>query len=220
MRINRWLAIHSSLSRRKADEAIANGRVKVNGNVLAVGDPVEDPDRQQIELDGKLLQPNRDKGTVVLLNKPTGYVCSHNGQGAPTVYDLLPKKYKNFNIAGRLDKVSSGLVLLTNNGALLYELTHPSKNKTKIYTVTLNRLLTPNDYQKLRKGVDISDKRLSTFSLKHLSLKSYEVSLNEGRNRQIRRTFEALGYTVTALHRESLGEYRLPRIQYGDFIVL
>lgn len=220
MRINQWLATHSNLSRRKADEAIAHGRVKINGKVLATGEAVTNPDSQRIELDDRVLEPHSKKNTIILLHKPVGYICSRDGQGAPTVYDLIPRDYANLNIAGRLDKDSSGLVLLTNNGVLLNELTHPSNNKSKVYTVTLNRVFASEDNNKLREGVDIGDSRPSSFSLKHISHNSYEVILEEGRNRQIRRTFDALGYRVTALRRESLGEYRLSRIESGDFVIL
>lgn len=219
MRLNKFLADNTNLSRRKADNAIENGRVKVGGVVAALGTTVEEKDT--VHLDGELVMPTKSKVTTVLLNKPVGYVCSRNGQGSPTIYELLPKMYDNLNIAGRLDKDSSGLVLLTNDGILLNELTHPSNNKEKIYTVRLDKLIEPSDRSKLLKGVDIGDERPSKFKrLNKISDAFYEIVLEEGRNRQIRRTFEALGFTVKSLHREQLGQYKLEKLKPKEYIII
>jgi pseudouridine synthase len=220
MRLNKYLADNTELSRRKADTAIENGRVKVNGDVAMLGTVVAAGDT--IYLDGQPVESTNDGNQVtILLNKPVGYVCSKNGQGSPTVYELLPDDYQGLNIAGRLDKDSSGLVILTNDGVLLNELTHPSSNKEKIYRVTIDRELTPDDIAKPVKGVDIGDERPSKFkNLKKIDCLTYEVVMEEGRNRQIRRSFEAVNYKVTQLHREQLGRYRLGKLKEKEFIVL
>ena len=215
MRLNKFLGKNTILSRRKADTAISNGRVKVNGKVAKLGVDISSGDT--VTLDGKIVDIIETELLTILLNKPVGYVCSKDGQGSKTVYDLLPAKYRNLNIAGRLDKDSSGLVVLTNNGNLLNELTHPSKNKQKIYEVTLDKSLRPEELTMLTTGVNIGDNRLSRFkSINEISSKKYEVILEEGRNRQIRRTFEALRYKVTLLQRTEMGNFKLQGLVPGD----
>jgi pseudouridine synthase len=219
MRLNKFLAEHTDLSRRSADTAIANGRIRVNGKPATLGLPVGETDT--IELDGQAITSNSPKIVTILLHKPAGYVCSKNGQGSKTVYDLLPKAYEGLNIAGRLDKDSSGLVVMTNDGSLLNELTHPSNNKEKAYIVSIDKTLWPEDQKKLLSGTDIGDERPSKFKrMKKQSDKTYEIVLGEGRNRQIRRAFESLGYTVTKLHREQLGRFRLGKLKEKEKIIL
>lgn len=220
MRLNKFLADNTELSRRKADTAIENGRAKVNETVAVLGTVVAAGDK--VFLDGKPVEStNTGNKVTILLNKPVGYVCSKNGQGNPTVYEFLPDDYQGLNIAGRLDKDSSGLVVLTNDGKLLNELTHPSNNKEKIYEVTLERELTPDDMSKLIKGVDIGDNRPSKFkNIKKISENTYEVVLEEGRNRQIRRSFEAINYKVSQLHREQLGQYHLGKLKDKEMIII
>ncbi len=219
MRLNKFLSQYTDLSRRRADDAIANGRVKVNGKPAILGLPVEETDT--VELDGQTLNKAAPTIVTILLHKPAGYVCSKNGQGSKTVYELLPKAYENLNIAGRLDKDSSGLVVMTNDGSLLNELTHPSNNKEKAYIVTIDKMLWPEDQKKLLSGTDIGDERPSKFKrLRKQSEKTYEIILEEGRNRQIRRAFEALGYNVTKLHREQLGRFRLGKLKEKEKIIL
>lgn len=219
MRLNKFLSEHTELSRRNADVAIANGRVKVNGKQAVLGLPVEESDI--VELDGQVLRKTAPKVVTILLHKPTGYICSKNGQGSKTVYDLLPKVYKSLNIAGRLDKDSSGLVVMTSDGSLLNELTHPSNNKEKSYIVSIDKVLWPEDQKKLLSGTDIGDERPSKFKrVKKQSDKTYEIVLEEGRNRQIRRAFESLGYVVTKLHREQLGRFRLGKLKEKELLIL
>jgi 23S rRNA pseudouridine2605 synthase len=219
MRLNKFIADNTELSRRKADSAIENGRVKINGAVAKLGVIIETGD--EIQIDGKLIKPTVTKTTTILLNKPMGYVCSKNGQGSKTIYELLPEKFHHLNIAGRLDKDSSGLVILTDDGLLLNELTHPSSGKEKVYSVTINEAISPAHRNLLLSGVDIGDERPSKFKhLKKISETTYEVVLEEGRNRQIRRAFEALGYKVVKLHRERLGKFKLEKLKSKDFLVI
>ncbi len=219
MRLNKFLADSTEFSRRKADIAIENGRIAINGQKAILGTTVEPGDK--VSIDGMEIKQKEIKIITVLLNKPAGYVCSRDGQGSKTVYDLLPKSYEHLNIAGRLDKDSSGLVVLTNDGKLLHELTHPSSDKEKIYKVTIDKTLWPEDRNKLLTGVDIEDDRPSKLKrIKKLSDKTYEVVLTEGRNRQIRRTFETLGYKVIQLNREQLGRFRLGKIKEKEKVIL
>lgn len=219
MRINKFIADNTTLSRRKADEAIKNGRIMINGDIALLGDSMKEFDN--VTFDGKKIYSTATKTVTVLLNKPVGYVCSKDGQGSKTVYDLLPEEYQGLNIAGRLDKDSSGLVVLTNNGELLNELTHPSFNKEKIYEVEIDRELNEAEITGFKKGIDIGDSRPSKFKkIEKIGPKKYKIILEEGRNRQIRRSFEALNVKVKKLHRVQLGEYKIEDTKDTNFEII
>lgn len=214
MRLNKFLAHHSTLSRRKADEAIAAGRVHIDGEMAQLGTEVTA--QASVSLDGRLLTPRPVTTVTVLVNKPTGYVCSKKGQGSPTIYELLPEHYRGLLIAGRLDKDSSGLVVLSSNGDVIQSLTHPSNNTPKEYLVTTNKQLLPKHVQQLLKGVNIGDERPSRFTAVTTSGDlTYRIVMHEGRNRQIRRTLEALGYDTLELVRTRHGDYTLSALK-GD----
>jgi len=208
MRLNKYLAASTSLSRRGADDAIASGRVTVNGQAPEQGMDVSDVDI--VTLDGKQIAHDIEKHTI-MLNKPRGYVVSRNGQGSRTIYDLLPTEYQLLNPVGRLDKDSSGVLLLTNDGQLAQELTHPSHQKVKVYEVALDRPLQPLHQQMISDhGLQLDD-GVSKLQLERQvdgDNSRWTITMHEGRNRQIRRTFEALGYTVISLHRTQFGSYR------------
>lgn len=157
-----------------------------------------------------------------MLNKPTGFVVSRNGQGSQTIYDLLPRELWHLNPIGRLDKNSSGLLLLTNDGELANRLTHPKYKKEKQYQVTLNKQLGSIDQDEIsHKGVKLDD-GLSKLKLSHPAddYKTWRVTMSEGRNRQIRRTFAALDYKVTALHRTHFGEHALGKLPSSEFKIV
>lgn len=217
MRINKWIAVNAPYSRRGADRLIEEGRVTVNGIKAITGQEVTDADA--ISIDGKSVIVRSIKTTVLLLNKPVGYVCSRDGQGAPTIYKLIPTKFHHLDIAGRLDKDSSGLVLITNDGELLHQLTHPSFAKEKRYEVRLNKPLSPKDAQRIAEGVRIDDytSKLNILQLSSEGL-NWQVLMHEGRNRQIRRTFEMLGYKVEGLNRTNIGSYSIKDIQTSQYL--
>jgi len=215
MRLNRFLANSSGLSRRGADDAIAAGRVTVNGNPTNLGQRIEITD--VVTLDGKALAA-QTKNMVVVFNKPVGYVCSRNGQGSQTIYDLLPPQYQRLQPVGRLDKDSSGLLLLTNNGLLANELSHPKFEKQKVYEVELAKPISPSDLQKILQGIKLEEGISQFDELTEHGDDKLTVSLHQGWNRQIRRTFGALGYNVTKLHRIKFGNYVLPsNLGNGEF---
>ncbi len=229
MRLNKYIASSTELSRRAADAAIAAGRVLVNGQAPQVGQDIGDND--QVTLDDQRITP-AVKTITIMLNKPPGIVVSRDGQGAETIYDLLPPEYQRLNPVGRLDKYSSGLLLLTNDGQLAQELTHPRRQKVKIYEVFLDKPLEPLHQQMISDyGVMLEDgpskfqvEKLETGNRKPADApeppvaSSYlQVTLREGRNRQIRRTFVALGYRVTHLHRTHFGPYALGDLGRGKF---
>ncbi len=174
-----------------------------------------------VALDGKVVMPAVTL-TTIMLNKPVGFVCSRNGQGSRTVYDLLPPEYQRLNPVGRLDKDSSGLLLLTNDGQLAEQLTHPRYQKTKVYEVVLDKPLQPLHQQMIADiGVQLEDGR-SQFLISQIERGNteYEVILTEGRNRQIRRTFTALGYNVIKLHRTHFGSYALGTLVPGKTVAI
>jgi 23S rRNA pseudouridine2605 synthase len=214
MRINRYIAHATGMSRRSADQAILDGRVKFNDGPVSPGTTVEDND--VVTLDGTVLNLPETFQTI-LLNKPTGYVVSRDGQGSQTIYDLLPPELHNLKPVGRLDKDSSGLLLLTDDGNLAQELTHPSKQKEKVYIVRLSKPLAAADRLAIETGVELED------GISHLALKgdgtSWVVTMAEGRNRQIRRTFERVDYQVLSLHRVRFGDYALSsKLGPGEFL--
>jgi 23S rRNA pseudouridine2605 synthase len=219
-RLNRYIATSSTLSRRAADQAIADGRVLVNGKEPSAGQGVEDTDT--VTLDGRELKPLNDKITI-MLNKPVGYVVSRDGQGSPTIYDLLSYEYQQLNPVGRLDKNSSGLLLLTNDGELAHKLTHPSFEKTKVYEVALHLPLKPLHRQMISDhGLQLED-GLSKLQLERMvegDDKQWRIRMHEGRNRQIRRTFNSLGYEVMKLHRTNFGDYTLGNLDEGQVKVI
>ncbi|HSH18446.1 MAG TPA: pseudouridine synthase [Candidatus Saccharimonadales bacterium] len=217
MRLNKYIAQATGLSRRAADEAIAQNRVRVNGQLPSAGQQVSHDD--QVTLDGVTIAPAAGS-TTIMLNKPAGYVSSREGQGSRTIYDLLPAELHSLKPVGRLDKDSSGLLLLTDDGQLAHQLTHPSFQKTKIYEVQLDKPLQPLHRQLISDyGVTLEDGR-SQLSLERLTEgddTQWQVTMHEGRNRQIRRTFGSLGYDVVRLHRTQFGAYRLDSLKPGTY---
>ncbi len=209
------------MSRRDADEAIRQGRVHLNGDRAEIGQLV-DESADIVTLDGNALSLR--SFVTIALNKPVGYVVSRVGQGSKTVYDLLPPELHNLKPVGRLDKDSSGLLLLTNDGALAAELTHPKYEKEKVYEVELDRPLNELHRISIEKGIELEDGpsrlRLEPLQLPHYSLPAthyWQAKLAEGRNRQIRRTFESLGYQVVRLHRVTFGPYHIGSLKSGAY---
>jgi 23S rRNA pseudouridine2605 synthase len=215
MRINKYVAQATGMSRRAADTAIAGGRVLVNGSEPQAGQDVAESDT--VTLDDHMITPEATY-TTIMLNKPVGYVCSRAGQGSRTIYELLPSELHHLKPVGRLDKNSSGLLLLTNDGQLAHELTHPSRQKNKVYEVALDKPLQPLHRQMISDhGVMLEDGP-SKFEVERLENEtSWKITMHEGRNRQIRRTFAALGYDITNLHRTQFGNYRLDELESGAF---
>ena len=215
MRINRYVSTATGKSRRQADLLIGGGRVQIDGQTASLGSQVDEG--QKVKLDDKVLNLPSTY-TTVMLNKPPGYVVSRNGQGSLTVYDLLPDQYQSLKPIGRLDKDSSGLLLLTNDGQLAQTLSHPTSHKLKIYEVQLNKPMADSDLARITStGVKLEDGP-SRFDVQTLPNKMYQVKMYEGRNRQIRRTFEALGYSILSLHRTHFGEYKLDNLKPKKYI--
>lgn len=218
-RLNKYLALTLGISRREADNLIEKGSVVHNGVRAILGAHYEPGD--QIQVGGKPLSGAPTKLVYLALNKPVGYVCSRRAQGdSPTIYALLPASYHHLKPVGRLDRNSSGLILLTNDGDFTYQMTHPKFYKTKVYYVKLDHDLEPLHQQMIADiGIQLEDgpSQLSLMRLED-DRSQWEVTMSEGRNRQIRRTFTALGYTVTRLHRMKFGNYSLGDIPSGKYV--
>lgn len=216
MRINQFIANASANSRRQADELIKSSAVTINGQIATLGMTVKRGDVVKLKDDILTLRSTK---TLIMLNKPVGYVCSRSGQGSKTVYDLLPKELSHLKPVGRLDKNSTGLLLLTDDGPMANQLTHPSFGKLKIYDIKLNKRLSHNQLKKLvDQGIELSD-GISRFKLNKISLadNTWRAELGEGRNRQIRRTFNILGYEVISLKRIKFGPYSLGNLALGKW---
>lgn len=216
-RLNKFVALALGVSRRQADELIEQGTVTVNDQPAKLGQRVTTADT--IRYDNKLLTAQIHQ--LILLHKPVGYLCSRASQGGiPTIYELLPTNLHHLKPVGRLDKDSSGLILLTNDGDFAHQMTHPSFHKMKRYLVTLDQPLQPLHRQMINDfGVQLPDgpSRLTLERQHDGDDRRWIVQMSEGRNRQIRRTFAALGYTVAKLHRTDFGNYTLSDIKRGEF---
>ena len=220
IRLNKFLAERLGFSRREADELIASGKVMVNQKPAVIGSRISKDDL--VTYDNREIPFSADF-IYLAMNKPVGYVCSRRSQGnTPTLYELLPKEYLKLKTVGRLDKDSSGLILLTNDGDFAFQMTHPKFHKEKVYEVRLNRSLEPLHQQMISDyGVMLDDGASKFLVIKtNPDLNEYNVVLTEGRNRQIRRTFAALGYKVTSLHRIKFGKYELSGLAAGKYVTI
>ena len=218
MRINQYIAAAGVCSRRKADELIEEGRVMVNGSVLDVmGYHVQDGD--VVEVDGKRVEPETKK-VYYLLNKPMGYVTSTaDKEGRPLVTELVPNEIRVFPV-GRLDFNTSGLLILTNDGDLANKLMHPSGEFDKRYLVRAQGIVTRKEAEKLERGIDIGGFVTSPAELhliKHDRNSTVaEIVIHEGKNRQVRRMFEAIGHPVQELCRTGLGDLVIGKLAIGQ----
>lgn len=221
MRLQKYMAEAGIASRRKCEELIQAGRVKVNGQVAILGACVE-PLQDLVEVDGEPLGKSQQKVTVIL-NKPRGVMCTaQDPQGRPTVGDYvkdLPVRVYN---AGRLDYDSEGLLVMTNDGDLAYKLTHPRFCMDKTYAAICDGLLTKAQIAALEQGVQLEDgpthpaKVREVFKLRNGNT-AFNITIHEGRNRQVRRMLEAVGHETLALKRVALGPLRLGDLPSGTY---
>ncbi|MBR3236249.1 rRNA pseudouridine synthase [Candidatus Saccharibacteria bacterium] len=247
IRLNKFLAERLGVSRREADDLIVDGQITVDGKTAKLGEKI---DKSSKVCYNKKIVPFDTEFSYLAFNKPVGYVCSRKAQGStPTLYELLPKKYHHLKTVGRLDKDTSGLILLTNDGDFAFQMTHPKFHKEKTYEVELDRALQPLHQQMISDfGVLLDDGPSKFTVMRSLSTGDaareipkmfddgqkfgentatgpveqthYTVILAEGRNRQIRRTFAALGYKVVKLHRTKFGKYELSGLAPGKCVII
>jgi len=228
-RLQKIIAAAGLCSRREAEEWIEEGRVLVNGKRALLGQKA-DADNDAIRVDGKVLRRTETKGPrrYVLLNKPKGYVSTTSDpQGRPTVLDLVPPALRRgLKPVGRLDTASEGLILLTDDGDFAQAVSHPSRGVAKEYRVKVWGEPSEKSVERLRRGISLEGRRTAPAEIaRHHSTGRrgeegntwYTVVLHEGRSRQIRRMFEAIGHPVSKLSRVAIGTIRDPKLPAGAF---
>jgi len=218
-RLNKYIASSGLCSRRKADELIESGVVMVNGKkVTEMGFSVQLKDKVFVE--GKLIHPVKHE--YYRFYKPAGYITTlEDEKGRKTIYDLLPENLHHLKPVGRLDKDSTGLIILTNDGDLINELTHPSAKVSKLYRVSINGKITQNDIDAMAKGIEIEPNKKAYAQVDVLEFDNehtvMEILLYQGLNRQIRKMFEHLGFEVTTLKRIQHATIQLTGLKRGEF---
>ena len=221
-RLQKYLAQCGVASRRKCEELILQGRVQINGvTVTELGTKIN-PEKDKIKFDGKDVKQSQ-KLVYILLNKPIGYVTTADDQfGRDTVLDLVKVKERIVPV-GRLDMYTSGALILTNDGDFVYKVTHPKHEIEKTYTVTIKGIVRNDEVEQLRSGVKIDNyitkparvKILKTDTEKDIS--RLEITIHEGKNRQVRKMCEAVGRKVLALHRSKIGGIGVKDIELGKW---
>ena len=213
-RINKYLSEVGFCSRRKADDYISDGRVYINGKPALLGSKVSIED--EISVDGEIIQNKDKKKVYIAFNKPVGIECTGNHKVKDNIIDYINHKERLFTI-GRIDKQSEGLILLTNDGDIVNNVLRAENRKEKEYIVTVNKKITTEFIDKMRKGVRIMGRKTRKCFVKKIHENRFKIILTQGMNRQIRRMCEVLGYRVTKLKRvrimdihldTKVGEYR------------
>lgn len=217
MRINKYLAECGVASRRGCDKLIEEGRVTVNGKTAALGDDIAGD--EEICVDGVPVS-HGEKHSYYLLNKPKGYVCTvRDDKGRKTVMELLPPDAGRVFPVGRLDYDTEGMLLLTDDGDLTFRLTHPKNEVPKTYLVKIEKGITDAELNRLRAGVEIDGVLTGKSKVKVIetdkAFTKLQVTITEGRNRQVRKMFEAVGKQVVFLKRIKIGEMRLGSLPRG-----
>lgn len=222
VRLQKYIAMCGVASRRKAEELIEEGRVSVNGSKVTEQGVKIEIGADKVSVDGKPIK-SKNRNYYIMLNKPVGYVSTANDQfDRPTVVDLVKKDLADVRIfpVGRLDYETEGLLLLTNDGDFTYKVTHPKFHMEKTYIATVKGGMTISGMNKLRNGVYIDD-NFKTSPAKAEILDAYDghtfvkITIHEGKNRQVRKMFEAIGNTVVGLQRTSIGTVELGNLPLG-----
>lgn len=220
MRLQRFIALNSEYSRRKAEELIQEGRVSVNGKIInKAGTSVDPETNPAVKIDGELLKIIKEK-TYILLNKPANYISTRaDTHDRNTVMDLIP--YKDVYPVGRLDKNTEGLLILTNDGDFSFKITHPKFEKEKEYIVICRNPITSEQKEKLERGVKIDGKKTAPCRIIKVSNNTTtgkcHLIIHEGRKRQIRKMFEVTENTVIYLKRVRIGNLKLGTLPKGSY---
>ena len=214
IRLNKFLAEKGVASRRKSDELISGGKIRVNGKIISELGTKIDPEKDRVEVDRKFLDAKPEL-VYFALNKPTGLVCSNSRTAAEPriVLDLFPPELPIFPV-GRLDKMTTGLLILTNDGDLSFRLTHPKFECEKEYEVEVDADLTAERVRKIESGVALDRRRTKPTEVKILGKRRARIILREGRNRQVRKIFGKVGCEVLKLKR-----VRVKNLELGDLAV-
>lgn len=220
-RLQKYIASTGLCSRRKADELIAKGLIKVNGKTVnELGTKVKESDI--VEYKGKVLK--KEDLEYYIINKPVGYITTSDEQfNRPKVVDLI-KSDKRLVSAGRLDMNTSGALIFSNDGEFIHKITHPSNNITKTYIVTISGKLHTDKLEKLRSGVVLDDgyktRKANVKILKYnkdKNISEIEIRLSEGKNRQVRRMFESVDVKIITLHRSKIGNISINDLKIGEY---
>lgn len=224
VRLQKFLAECGIASRRKAEELIMQGKIKVNGTtVTELGTKINE-DIDKVEYNNQIVK-KEEKKVYILLNKPIGYVTTaHEQFGRDKVTDLVKVKERIVPV-GRLDMYTSGALILTNDGDFVYKITHPSKEINKTYTVTVIGEVSKEDIENLRNGVYINNGEYKTKKAgakiikedKEKNITRIEIIIHEGKNRQVRKMCEAIGKKVIALHRTKIGDISVKDLKIGTW---
>jgi 23S rRNA pseudouridine2605 synthase len=208
-------------SRRRIADAIKNGRVKVNGKPVENFRHPVNPETDRVSINGKLVDLKPRRTVYLMVNKPAGIITTTSDErGRRTVLDILPEKYRHLRLypVGRLDKDSTGLLLLTNDGELTYRLTHPKFEHEKEYLIHIEGILKPDEKRKLEKGFELEDGMTYPVVVKEIKSPlpfNYSITMHEGRKRQVRRMLANLGYQVLAIKRIRMGKLNLGNLKEG-----
>jgi 23S rRNA pseudouridine2605 synthase/23S rRNA pseudouridine2604 synthase len=213
IRIQKYLSAAGVCSRRKAESHVRDGRVRVNGKTITILGTKVDPDKDHIEVDGRRVGSATQK-IYIALNKPKGYVTSCDHPGRDLVIDLVDLPDRIYPI-GRLDKDSTGLLLLTNDGRLHHQLSHPSFDHEKEYEVTVQHPITDGVLRQLSQGIKLKEGKTRPASVERLSGRRFRIILKEGRNRQIRRMVRKVGHKVMRLKRLRMANVCLGKLPPG-----
>ena len=221
IRLQKFFTDNKIMSRRAAERVIEAGNVKVNGVTAKVGDKV-DPENDVVIFNGKIIKPVFENKRYIMLNKPLGYVTTTSDEkGRETVLSLLDDVGERVYPVGRLDMYSEGLLILTNDGELTNRLTHPKNNMPKTYSVIIKGEISPDALHKLNSPMEIDGYKLKPVKVKVISVKNGATNtlftLNEGRNRQIRKMCEMCGLTIMRLTRISIGKLKLGDLERGKW---
>ena len=217
IRLQKYLAEQGFCSRREADALVLQGRVRVNGHIAEPGQRISSG-KDTVKVGNRIIRPRKIEALTLAVNKPTGLICSHRDtHNSNTVYDLLPKSLRRRRLlcAGRLDKDSEGLIILTSDGNLANQLMHPSGLVEKRYRVTLNSPFPNEKTELLCRGVRADGEHLKaeqarlTGSVDKASSLNVDIRMHHGKNREIRRLFSTLGFTVKGLRRYQIGSFSL-----------
>jgi len=224
IRLQKYMADCGIASRRKCEEHILNGLVKVNGKVVTQLGLRIDTEKDQVEYCGKKVENSGDKKVYVLLNKPIGYVTTVKEQfDRPTVMDLVKGVKTRIVPVGRLDMYTSGAIILTNDGDFIYKVTHPKYEIEKTYIATVRGKVSDEEVQQLRAGVKIDDYISGKAKVKIIkndvekNETRMEIIIHEGKNREVRKMCEAIGKKVLALHRTKIGNIEVRPLEIGKY---
>ncbi len=219
-RLQKYMASCGVASRRKCEELILNGRVTVNGNIITELGTKVTPNKDIVKFNGKLISKEENK-VYIILNKPEGYITSlKDEKGRKTILDLVNIKERIFPI-GRLDYDSSGLLLLTNDGKIYNKIIHPRVKLDKKYIAVVNGRFTEKEMETFKNGVDIGGYITATSNIREISfennLSTVEITIHEGKNRQIRKMCSSFNHNVISLKRVAIGKIKLGYLKKGEF---